>query len=34
MLDGLTVIAGYNNMGKSTILKAAYLTFRTFRNPI
>lgn len=33
-LDGLTVIAGYNNMGKSTILKAAYLAFRTFRNAV
>lgn len=32
VLDGVTVIAGYNNMGKSTILKAAYMVFRTFRN--
>ena len=32
ILDGVTVIAGYNNMGKSTILKAAYIVFNTFRN--
>lgn len=31
-LDGVTAIAGYNNMGKSTILKAAYVIFNTFRN--
>ena len=24
VLDGVSVIAGYNNMGKSTVLKAAY----------
>lgn len=32
VLDGVTVLAGYNNMGKSTILKAAYTTLSTFRN--
>ncbi|MDE7310777.1 MAG: ATP-binding protein [Eubacterium sp.] len=32
LLNGITVIAGYNNVGKSTILKAAYIIFRTFRN--
>ncbi len=31
-LDGLTVIAGYNNMGKSTILKSVYMALNTFRN--
>lgn len=31
-LKGLTVIAGYNNMGKSTILKALYVTLNTFRS--
>ena len=32
LLDGLTVIAGFNNMGKSTILKSAYLVLKTFRD--
>ncbi|MCI9082875.1 MAG: ATP-binding protein [Lachnospiraceae bacterium] len=32
VLDGVSVIAGYNNMGKSTILKAAYIVLNTFRN--
>lgn len=32
VLDGVTVLAGYNNMGKSTILKAAYITLSTFCN--
>lgn len=32
VLDGVTVLAGYNNMGKSTILKAVYTTLSTFRN--
>ncbi len=32
-LDGVTVIAGYNDMGKSTLLKAAYIAFRTCRDP-
>lgn len=32
ILDGVTVLAGYNNMGKSTILKAAYTTLSTFHN--
>lgn len=31
-LKGLTVIAGYNNMGKSTILKAIYIVLNTFRD--
>ncbi len=31
-IEGLTVIAGYNNMGKSTLLKAMYIVFNTFRN--
>lgn len=31
-LDGLTVIAGYNNMGKSTILKVMYIVLNTLRN--
>ncbi len=32
VLDGVSVIAGYNNMGKSTVLKAAYIVLNTFRN--
>ena len=31
-LKGLTVIAGYNNMGKSTILEAIYIVLNTFRD--
>lgn len=30
--EGLTVIAGYNNMGKSTLLKAVYIVLNTFRD--
>lgn len=32
VLDGVTVVTGYNNMGKSSILKAAYIVLSTFRN--
>jgi len=31
-IEGLTVIAGYNNMGKSTLLKAIYTVFNTLRD--
>lgn len=31
-IEGLTVIAGYNNMGKSTMLKSVYTVFNTFRD--
>lgn len=30
--EGLTVIAGYNNIGKSTLLKAVYTVLNTFRD--
>lgn len=32
-LNGITVIAGLNNTGKSSILKAFYVIMNTFRNP-
>ena len=31
-VGGVTVIAGYNNMGKSTVLKSIYVVLNTFRN--
>ena len=32
VVDGITTIAGHNNMGKSTILKSIYVALNTFRN--
>lgn len=31
-MDGISIIAGKNNIGKSTILKSIYVTVNTFRN--
>lgn len=31
-MDGISIIAGNNNIGKSTILKSIYVAVNTFRN--
>lgn len=32
LANGITVIAGLNNTGKSTVLRACYVGINTFRN--